>query len=68
MLTIRPRKTRLYQGFLGPFSGWAVCFYGLPGIGPFVVNITGRDFGTICPKVRLCKLTGRRNYAEVLAY
>ena len=30
MWKIRPWKTRLYQGFPGPFWGWAVSFYGLP--------------------------------------
>ena len=30
MWKIRLWKTRLYQGFPGPFWGWAVSFYGLP--------------------------------------
>ena len=39
MWKIRPWKTRLYQGFPGPFWGWAVSFYGLPLFGPDAVNI-----------------------------
>lgn len=38
-MTIRPLKTRLYQGFYRLFLGQAVSFYGLPRIGPNVVNI-----------------------------
>ena len=39
MWKIRPRKTRLHQGFPGPLLGWAECFYGLPLFGPDAVNI-----------------------------
>ena len=39
MLTIRPSKTRLYQGFPGPLLGQAVCFYGLPLFCRNAVNI-----------------------------
>ena len=39
VLTIRPIKTRLYQGFPGPVSGRAVSEYGLPRFGPDAVNI-----------------------------
>ena len=39
MLTIRPSKTRLYQGFPGPLLGQAVETYGLPLFGPDAVNI-----------------------------
>ena len=38
-MTIRPLKTRLYQGFYRLFPGRAVSFYGLPRIGPNAVNI-----------------------------
>ena len=38
-MTIRPLKTRLYQGFYRLFPGRAVSFYGLPRIGFNVVNI-----------------------------
>ena len=38
-MTIRPLKTRLYQGFYRLFLGRAVSFYGLPRIGFNAVNI-----------------------------
>ena len=38
-MTIRPRKSPGLQGFPWPFSGQAVCFYGLPLFGPDAVNI-----------------------------
>ena len=39
VLTIRPIKTRLYQGFPWPVLGRAVSEYGLPRFGPDAVNI-----------------------------
>ena len=51
MLTIRPSKTRLYQGFPGPLLGQAVCFYGLPLFALMLSTSIQRDFGTICPEV-----------------
>ena len=39
VLTIRPLKTRLYQGFPGAVLGRAVSEYGLPHFDPDAVNI-----------------------------
>ena len=48
MWKIRPWKTRLYQGFPGPFWRWAVSFYGLPlfygGIYPEEITALQRDY------------------------
>ena len=50
-LTIRACKTRLYQGFPGPFRWPAVSFYGLAPFAPMLSTSIQRDFGTICPEV-----------------
>ena len=49
---IRLWKTRLYQGFPGPFWGWAVSFYGLPLVCSNAFHIYPRHFWTLCPEVR----------------
>ena len=51
MLTIRPSKTRLYQGFPGPLLGQAVCFYCLPLFCSNAFHIYPRRFWTLCPEV-----------------
>ena len=48
---IRLWKTRLYQGFPGPFWGWAVSFYGLPLFCSNAFHIYPRRFWTLCPEV-----------------
>ena len=48
---IRACKTRLYQGFSGPFRWPAVSFYGLAPFAPMLSTSIQRDFGTICPEV-----------------
>ena len=45
MWKIRPWKTRLYQGFPGPFWGWAVSFYGLPLVCSNAFHIYPRTSG-----------------------
>ncbi len=50
-LTIRACKTRLYQGFPGPFRWPAVSFYGLAPFAPMLSTSIQRDFGTISPEV-----------------
>ena len=50
-LTIRACKTRLLQGFSGPFRWPAVSFYGLAPFAPILSTSIQRDFGTICPEV-----------------
>ena len=50
-LTIRACKTRLYQGFPGPFRWPAVSFYGMAPFAPMLSTSIQRDFGTICPEV-----------------
>ena len=51
-MTIRACKTRLYQGFPGPFRWPAVSFYGLAPFAPMLSTSIQRDFGTICPEVQ----------------
>lgn len=48
---IRLWKTRLYQGFPGPFWGWTVSFYGLPLFCSNAFHIYPRRFWTLCPEV-----------------
>ena len=48
---IRLWKTRLYQGFPGPFWGWAVSFYGLPLFYSNAFHIYPCRFWTLCPEV-----------------
>ena len=52
VLTIRPRKIPGLQGVPWPFSGQAVCFYGLPLFGPDAVNIKRRCYSG--KQSRLC--------------
>ena len=48
---IRPWKTRLVQGFPGPFWGWGVSFYGLPLFCSNAFHIYPCRFWTLCPEV-----------------
>ena len=66
MWKIRLWKTRLYQGFPGPFWGWAVSFYGLPLFCGNAFHILTCHFWTLCPEVAAYFImTGGKKWTKI---